>query len=74
MQGDIPHVGAPDPELNTSPILDDEEDETLDPELGPGVCFYNDISFPIGQYVRTGDELLKCVGRGVWLRQLEIEP
>ena len=34
MQLEIPNVGAPDPELKTSPILDiDEEEETLDAEL-----------------------------------------
>ena len=75
MQREIPNVGAPDPELKTSPILDgDEEDETLDAELEAGACYFNGISYAIGQYVRSGDEVLRCVERGVWVRQGEIEP
>ena len=74
MQHDIPNVGAPDPELRVSPILDGEEEGTLDAELEAGACYFNGSSYPIGQYVRSGDEVLQCAGRGVWVRQGEIEP
>jgi len=76
MQRDIPNVGAPDPELKNSPILDDdeEEEETLDVELETGACYFNGASYPIGEYVRSGDEVLRCVERGVWVRRGEIEP
>ena len=74
MQHDIPNVGAPDPELRTSPILDGEEEETLDDELEAGACYFNGSPYPIGRYVRSGDEVLQCAGRGVWVRQGEIEP
>ena len=66
-----PKVGAPDPELKTSPIFDREDDEILsfDLELEPGVCYFNNESFPIGQYVCSGDELLRCEEGGVWVRE-----
>ena len=68
---DIPRVGAPDPELKNSPIFDesDADELSLDLELETGVCYFNDQSFPIGNYVCSGDELLRCEGRGVWIRE-----
>ena len=74
MHSEIPNVGAPDPESKTSPILDDEDDETLDAELEAGACYFNGDAYAIGTYVRSGEEVLRCVGRGVWVRQGEIEP
>ena len=73
MQREMPHVGAPDPELKTSPILDNDEEETLDAELEAGACYFNGASYGIGEYVRSGSEVLRCVERGVWVRQGEIE-
>ncbi len=73
MQPEIPNVGAPDPELKTSPILENDDEETLDSELEADVCYFNGIAFPIGQYVRSGSEILHCVERGVWVRQGETE-
>ena len=66
-----PKVGAPDPELKNSPIFDREDDEILsfDLELETGVCYFNNESFPIGQYVCSGDELLRCEERGIWVRE-----
>ena len=71
----IPQVGAPDPERKTSPILDDD-DEEIDPELEleTGVCYFNDLAYPLGSYVLSGDELLHCEERGVWVRKGEIRP
>lgn len=67
-----PQLGAPDPELRNSPILADEEEESLfDLELETGGCYFNDVRYPIGQYVRSGDELLHCEARGVWVRKAE---
>jgi hypothetical protein len=57
MQHEIPNVGAPDPELKTLPILDDEEEETLDAELESSACYFNGVPYAIGQYVRSGDEV-----------------
>jgi hypothetical protein len=73
MKPELPSVGAPDPELKTSPILDNDEEETLDSELEADVCYFNGVAFPIGQYVRSGSEILHCVERGEWVRQGEIE-
>lgn len=69
----IPQVGAPAPELKTSPVLDDEAAEvlSLDVELESGVCYFNNVRYPIGHYVRSGDEVLRCEGRGVWVRRGE---
>lgn len=62
-------VGAPDPELNTSPIADenDEETDVLRQEVpGEAVCFFNSQSYPTGTYVKSGTSLLKC-DYGVWV-------
>jgi hypothetical protein len=64
-------VGAPDPELKTSPVFDHDSEETdyADLELEEGACYYNGKRYAIGQYVSSGDELLHCTGRGVWVRK-----
>ena len=70
-----PKVGAPDPTLRTSPILEGiDEDFSLDTEIETGVCYFNNVAYPIGTYVQSGDELLKCEGRGVWVREGERHP
>jgi hypothetical protein len=70
----IPQVGAPDPELNTSPIFDEYEEISLDLELEKGACYFNDRAYPIGQFVLSGSELLHCEERGVWVRRGEMRP
>lgn len=72
---DVPVVGAPDPELRNSPIFDESSNEflSLDLEMETGVCYFNDVSYPIGQYVCSGDELLRCEERGVWVREGDCE-
>jgi hypothetical protein len=76
MKRSVPQVGAPDPEHQTSPIFDEDDmDElSLDRELEAGACYFNGVSYPIGQYVRSGSELLHCEGRGVWVRAGELPP
>lgn len=62
-------VGAPDPELNTSPIAEDidEETEVLRQEVpGEPVCYYNDKSYATGDYVKSGTAVLKC-DYGIWI-------
>lgn len=71
----IPQVGAPDPELNTSPIfdeLDDDETPSLDMELEVGACYFNGKRYAIGDYVQSGAEVLHCEGGGVWIRKGEV--
>lgn len=73
----IPDVGVPDPELGTSPILDEREefdDGLVDAEGVGGVCYFNDRQFAVGQYVQSGSELLHCEGRGIWVRSGELRP
>jgi hypothetical protein len=70
----VPQVGAPDPELKTSPIFDEYEEISLDLELEAGACYFNNVAYPIGQYVTSGSELLQCEGRGVWVRKGEKRP
>lgn len=53
-------VGAPDPELRNSPIIDESE-------------YDEQAASPIGAYVQSGAELLQCTGRGVWTRKSERE-
>jgi hypothetical protein len=36
------------------------------------VCYFNDTAYPIGQWVRSGSELLHCEGRGLWVRKGEL--
>jgi len=73
----LPDVGAPDPEKKTSPIFDEDEGEaeefSLDLELESGVCYYNGVAYPIGQWVRSGSELLHCEERGLWVRRAEVQ-
>jgi len=71
----IPQVGAPDPELRNSPILDDEDDELpTEIEIETGVCYFNGRAYPLGSYVTSGSEVLHCEERGVWVRTGEARP
>lgn len=67
---DVPKVGAPDPEQKNSPIFDHESEdlESIDLELESGVCYFNNVAYPMGHFVCSGDEILKCCERGVWVR------
>jgi len=74
-----PQVGAPDPELKTSPIAgqSSEFDDELPPDLEAfesAVCYFNNETFPLGSYVLSGDELLSCEKPGVWVRKSEQAP
>lgn len=64
-------VGAPDPEARNSPIFDLADDQFMSPdlELEEGCCYFNNVMYAIGDYVCSGDELLRCEGRGVWVRE-----
>lgn len=74
----VPQVGAPDPELKNSPIIDeaeyDEHEASPDLEIEEGVCYFNNEAFTIGRYVQSGSELLLCNERGVWVRKGEKRP
>jgi hypothetical protein len=71
----IPQVGAPDPELRNSPILDDEDEElATELEVETGVCYFNSVAYALGAYEMRGSELLHCEERGVWVRSGEMRP
>ena len=70
----VPAVGAPDPERKTSPIVDEYAELTLDQALETGVCYFNDTAYAVGDYVRSGSELLHCEERGIWVRKGEMRP
>ena len=74
MTSQVPQVGAPDPELRTSPIFDEYADISLDLELETGACYFNNTVYAVGQYLRSGSELLHCEERGVWVRRGEMQP
>jgi hypothetical protein len=72
MSPHIPQVGAPDPTLDTSPIFDEEEELSFDLELESGACHFNGEAYPVGSYVASGNELLRCEEKGVWVRTGEV--
>ena len=75
MKSHVPQVGAPDPELKTSPIFDEYDEEALqDLDIETGVCYFNDDAYRLGEYVLSGSELLRCERRGVWIREGEMRP
>ncbi|SPE20784.1 conserved hypothetical protein [Burkholderiales bacterium] len=67
-----PQVGAVDPELKTSPILDEDAEFSLDLELESSACYFNNVAYPIGQFVLSGNELLHCEERGLLVRKDEM--
>ena len=77
MNAALTQVGAPDPELKNSPIIDEFQEEveegSRELELAEGECYFNGATYPIGTSVQSGSELLRCSGGGVWIRQGERE-
>ena len=73
----IASVGSPDPELKNSPIMEesDTDFDVLAQEIEKGpVCYFNDASFALGDYVCSGSgELLHCQD-GIWVREGSCDP
>lgn len=74
MPDDHLQVGAPDPERDTSPIIDEDEREDIEPEGPGGYCRFNGVTFRIGEYVLSGSDLLRCEAPGLWVREGELRP
>ena len=74
MPDDHLQVGAPDPERDTSPIIDEDEREDIEPEGPGGYCRFNGVTFRIGEYVLSGSDLLRCEAPGLWVRGGELRP
>jgi len=67
-------VGAPDPELETSPIVGEDDELEVEPNVVAGACRFNGVSYRIGDTVLSGTELLRCESPGVWVREGELPP
>lgn len=76
-QSKPPFVGAPDPELKNSPIMEetDEEFEVLGQETEElPECYFNGVVYRHGQFVCSGSgELLRCE-KGIWAREGTCDP
>lgn len=62
-------VGAADPELNTSPIAEEgnDESEILRQEVpGEPVCYFNNQIFANGTHIKSGTSILRC-DYGIWI-------
>jgi hypothetical protein len=71
------NVGVPDPELKTSPILEEgkedyelvaqgnEEDQT---------CYFNNQAYTDGDYVCSGSGILLRCEKGIWVREGGCDP
>ena len=69
-----PQVGAPDPELETSPIVGEDDEAEVEPNVRAGSCLFNGVAYRIGDFVLSGSELLRCEAPGVWVREGEMRP
>lgn len=64
-----PDVGAIDPELKTSPVVEEmAEDADAIRQIAPvdDVCLFNGVAFKTGEYVRSGTMILEC-RHGLWV-------
>lgn len=63
------NVGAIDPELKTSPVLEETAEESYElSQQAPdsAVCFFNGEVFATGEFVRSGAAVFEC-RRGLWV-------
>jgi hypothetical protein len=67
-----PQVGAPDPDRATSPIVGEDEEVEVEPNVRGGGCSFNGVAFAVGDFVQSGTELLRCEAPGVWVREGEL--
>ncbi len=67
--GNTEQVGDQDPEMQNSPIADENDDLEYDLHenvSGLASCIFNDKTYAHGSIVRSGSTLLRC-DRGVWV-------
>ena len=72
----LPQVGAPDPELKSSPIVEefDEEYEVVKQQVpGEPECYFNSEMYKNDQSICSGSERLRC-NYGVWMREGSCDP
>lgn len=69
MSNTLPDVGDQDPAGRNSPIAAEEDEETpfLRQDVpGDAVCWFNDVAYADGAYVKSGAAVLRC-DRGIWI-------
>jgi hypothetical protein len=72
----IRNVGAIDPELQSSPVVEEMEEDayTLRQQVADqAVCFFNGEVFRDGEFVRSGTMMLKC-SKGLWIEAGSADP
>jgi hypothetical protein len=69
-----PQVGAPDTNLETSPIVGEDDGLEVEPNVPGGRCLFNGVSYAVGDFVVSGSELLRCESPGMWVREGEWRP
>lgn len=76
MNSSISDVGDQDPSERNSPIAAEEDEET--PYLrqdvpGDAVCWFNNVAYANGSYVKSGTAVLRC-DRGIWIEAGPADP
>jgi len=64
----------PGSELETSPIVGEDDDVEVEPNVAAGACYFNGVAYRIGESVLSGAEWLHCEAPGVWVREGELRP
>ena len=70
------NVGAIDPKLKTSPVLEETAEESYELSQDvpdPSTCFFNGEAFSTGEFVRSGAAVLECQN-GVWVEVGPADP
>jgi hypothetical protein len=67
-------VGSPIPDLETSPIVGEDDELEVEPNVTSGACYFNSVAYPVGSYVLSGSEVLRCEPPGVWVSEGELPP
>lgn len=77
MQSGITSVGAPDPTMKTSPIMEetDEDFEVIAQQVeDKGYCYFNNATYADKTFVCSGSgEMLRCES-GVWVQEGTCDP
>ena len=70
-------IGAPDPELKTSPILDElgeDFDDLVQDVEGIPDCYFNNIAYADQAYICSGSGALMRCEKGVWVQKGGCDP
>lgn len=67
-----PQVGSPAPDRETSPIVGEDEEGEVEPNVGGVACTFNGVAYSFGAHVMSGTEVLRCEPPGLWVREGEL--